>query len=92
MLRRAEELLTVLSSKQTDFDYCLGNVSILTELWKFGLMFHCKTLKIWGVLLELSFVSKAVLVSPSTVNYAECKCPLNCDNHVYQSRETSDFH
>lgn len=48
LLRGAEGLLTVSSSKQTDFDYCLGNVSVLTELWKFDLMFYCKTLKNMG--------------------------------------------
>lgn len=32
MLRGEEKLLAILSSKQADFDYCIGNVSIFNRV------------------------------------------------------------
>lgn len=78
-----------MSSEQTDVRYCLGNVSVFNSiLW---VWFDVLLSKIWGVLLGLSFVSKAVLVSPSTVDYTECRCFLNRGNRVYQIREAFDI-
>lgn len=71
------ELLATVSSEQTDVHYCLGDFNVFNRIM--GSLIQCfivKHKKIWGLLLGLSFLSKAVVVSPSTVDYSECRSLL----------------
>lgn len=72
---KAEELLALLSSKQTDVHHCLGVFSIFNRIMAVLLSNTKKKKKknrcAFGALL--CFFTKAVSVSPSTVGYTVCR-------------------
>lgn len=78
LAQKTEELLAIPSWKQTDGHYCLGNVSvfnIITAVWfDVFIVKTQKTKKTGCAFGGFPFVSKAVLLSPSTVDYTECRC------------------